>query len=194
MSGAKTRFGFSGSDSDPPDSDAARAARTVIGRDIHLPPTPGLPAHGAPAPAAGLPVAPVPTHGAPRDPTEAARLAVPVGIPAEDTEKLPSRRRSRPGGSRLARFLGRWTRSGHFLSHDRASARKSDLEVPRDPLGRNILVVLVVALLAFSLTFALVKLRQAVKNSAASKPRSTQVSSSSAAEPDPPPAPPGALS
>jgi hypothetical protein len=189
MAGAKTRFGFSGSGSDPPDAETSRRAQTVIGRDIHLQSPPDLPSPPvAPAPPPAIPSR---VRTPPRNPTEPPRSAAPVGVPAEDTEELPSRRRSHAGGSGLARFLGRWTRSGRFVSQSRSGAGNGNLEIPRDPLARNIVVVLVVALVTFSLTLFLVKLRQGVSRNA--RPSATSAPSvPTAPVPDPPRATPGA--
>jgi hypothetical protein len=168
MAGAKTRFGFSGSGSEPPDSDAARTALTVVGRDIHLQLPLDSPASSPPPSPQAAPAIPVAARPVPRSPTERFRPAVPVSVPTEETEELPSRRRSRPGGSRLAKFLGRWTRSGRFVTEGRDPGKGSYLEVPRDTLGRKLLVVLTVALVTFSLTLLGVKLRQSVRTSAGS--------------------------
>ena len=58
------------------------------------------------------------------------------------------RRQYKPQKSRLARFLGRWTRGGHFQSRSRMSdsailddASDHNLDVPRDTAGRNVLLV-----------------------------------------------------
>lgn len=40
------------------------------------------------------------------------------------------------------------------------TALDEDIEVPRDPTGRNLLLVALAAVLAFGITFAAVKLRQ----------------------------------
>jgi len=108
MPGSKTRFGFSGG-SDPPDAEESRAARTVFGHDIHLQlppgfqPPPDVPRPSAPGPARWTPAAPVPEP-----------------VPEQEaTNPIPVRRSSRPRRSRLARFLGRWTRSGRFESKSR---------------------------------------------------------------------------
>ena len=88
-------------------------------------------------------------------------------MPEEITEPALASRRDRPQKSRLARFLGRWTSSGRFES--RSSLHNScrmddgnddDLEVPRDTTGRNVLLVLVVAILTFLVTLAIMRLRQ----------------------------------
>jgi hypothetical protein len=79
----------------------------------------------------------------------------------ESTNPIPTRAPARPPQSRLARFLGRWTRSGRFESRSRMDLdADEDLELSRDTTGRNVLLVLLVALFAFGLTFAIVKLRQ----------------------------------
>jgi hypothetical protein len=79
----------------------------------------------------------------------------------ESTNPIPTRAPAPPRQSRLARFLGRWTRSGRFESRSRMDLdADEDLELPRDTTGRNVLLVLLVALLTFGLTFAIGKLRQ----------------------------------
>lgn len=156
MSGSKTRVGFSGG-SDPPDTEETRAARTVFGHEAHLRP----PAEVKPA---RFPVAPSPV---PADPPAWSRTGRPLPIPRdiEFADENPRRHqrppRERQGESRLARFLGRWTKSGRFLPKSRMNADAHEhLGIPRDTAGRNILLVLLVALLTFVLTFAVVKLRQ----------------------------------
>lgn len=157
MCAAKTRIGFAGDGPEPPDSEQARGARTVIGRDIHLP--------AARAGAAPPPSTPPPSGaGLARAPSEGARRPdadpIPVPLADEKTARLPCRSGPRRGKSRLARFLGHWTKSGRFLSEPGLSGAGDDLEVPRDRLGQHVLLVVVVALLAFFLTLAVVKLRQ----------------------------------
>jgi hypothetical protein len=107
-----------------------------------LPPTPAQPGQAAMAPFAHACVA------APM--TEAVTAAI------------PQRPRRRPHPSRLARFLGRWTASGHFRSGHTTSASgqtDDDLRLPRETAARNLLLVLAVAALTFLITFALVKWR-----------------------------------
>jgi len=166
MSGAKTRFGFAGDGSEPPDSDEARGARTMIGHDIHLPVPQGL---GQPAsPPLAQPLA-RPFVAPRRLPTPQvlppmSQAAVPGFVDEEKTADLPSRR-ARPHRSRLARFLGRWTDSGRFVSESELSrdrGRDDYSRVPRDPLARNVLLVLVVAVVTFFLTLLLVRVRQHV--------------------------------
>jgi hypothetical protein len=161
MAGSKTRFGFLGSGEEPPESGEPGSARTVLGHDIHLQKLPsGIIApetHPKPAPVlpAHVPVTPLP------------RAAVTAPMQDSITEPVPRGRRYTPRQSRLARFLGRWTKSGRFESRSRLgdSGRMDDfvdddLEVPRDTTGRNVLLFLAVALLTFLVTFAIVKLRQ----------------------------------
>ncbi len=159
MAGSKTRFGFLGNGDEPPDSGDPKAARTIIGHDIHLPKLPS----GFEQPSPHLP----PTPLAP------ARIAYPRSRPAAVlapmteviTESVAVRRHYKPQQSRLARFLGRWTRSGHFQSRSRMGDSQADsgddgLDVPHDTAGRNVLLVLVIAALTFLITFAIVKARQ----------------------------------
>lgn len=161
MSGAKTRFGFAGDGSEPPDSDEARGARTIIGRDIHLPVRPGLASAGNPA-SAPYPAARIPPTPTPQAPPPVSRSAIPSHVTEEPTAELPSRRPRPQGKSRLARFLGRWTDSGRFVSDGRGpgGGGYGNLETPRDPLARNVVLVLVVALVTFVLTLLGVKARQ----------------------------------
>ena len=154
MAGSKTRFGFFRNGGEPPDEDEQRSARTVIGHDIHLQMPSGFvppkrPISPTPLPPAPFAQAPSP-HGTPV-----------ASMPEEITEPIPARRGNRPSKSRLARFLGRWTKSGRFESRSRLDDFDEDhLEVPRDTTGRNVLLFLIVAILTFLVTIALVKLRQ----------------------------------
>ena len=172
MAGSKTRFGFVGNGGEPPDDDEPRAARTVIGHDIHL----QMPAGFAPPrpPGSPTPLPPVPFV---RPPLPSVPVMAP--LPEQITESVRARRTNRPRKSRLARFLGHWTKSGRFESSSRMdnSSRMDDvsdddLEVPRDTTGRNVLLVLIVALLTFLVTFALVKMRQRY---ASTRPPSSQL-------------------
>jgi hypothetical protein len=161
MAGSKTRFGFLGNGDEPPDSGESGAARTIIGHDIHLPKLPsGFAQPGplvspTPIPAARIPYAPPPP------------AAVRVPMSEVITESVPVRRYYKPQKSRLARFLGHWTRGGHFQSRSRMGDSTilddpgdDNLDVPRDTAGRNVLLVLVIAALTFLVTFAIVKIRQ----------------------------------
>jgi len=181
MAGSKTRFGFAGDGSEPPDGEESRAARTVIGHDIHL----RLPTGFVPPRTPESPT-PLPPPLAPRVPAPPARVI----LPEEDTdESVAARRRRRPRTSRLARFLGRWTRSGRFVSNSRLGDEADvDLELPRDTTGRNVILVLLVALFAFGLTFAIVRLRQ---HFAVQGPDTKEQVSAVAPSPPPGPTPPG---
>jgi hypothetical protein len=152
MAGSKTRFGFFTDGGEPQKEDELRAASTVIGRDRHL----QIPA-GFVLPK--LPISPKPLPQAPLPPSP---YAAPVALmPEEVTEQIPTRRGNRPHQSRIARFLGRWTKSGRFQTQSPTDALDNDpLKVPRDTTGRNVLLFLIVALLTFLVTIAIVKLRQ----------------------------------
>jgi hypothetical protein len=161
MAGSKTRFGFLGSGDEPPDSGESGAARTIIGHDIHLQ---KLPSGFEPSRPLGSPT-PIPPARVPYTPVRPAAVGAP--IPGTITEAVPVRQRYRPQQSRLARFLGRCTTGGHF--HSRSSRGQAtllddsderDLEVPRDTTGRNVALVLGIAVLTFLVTFALVRIRQ----------------------------------
>jgi hypothetical protein len=156
MASSKTRFGFFSDGGEPPDEDGQRTARTVIGHDIHL----QMPVGFVPP---KLPLSPTPLPPAAQVPLP---HAVPVAImPEEITEQILSKRGNPRGKrlhkSRIARFLGRWTESGRFESQSCMDALDDDpLKVPRDTTGRNVLLFLIVALLTFLVTIAIVKLRQ----------------------------------
>ena len=152
MAGSKTRFGFMGG-ADPPNAEKPQSARTVYGHDIHLQLPPGF---VPPRP----PGSPTPLPPAPARWTPSAPVRAPMAE-QESTNPIPTRAPAPPRQSRLARFLGRWTRSGRFESRSRMDLdADEDLELPRDTTGRNVLLVLLVALLTFGLTFAIGKLRQ----------------------------------
>ena len=181
MAGSKTRFGFTGDGSEPPDSDEARSARTIIGHDAHLrlPPGFALPKPPPPPPPSppSPPVFPPPPQG--------AQVAAPM--PEEITESIPGRRPRRLHTSRLARFLGRWTESGRFESRrSLGDSRDDGLEIPRETTGRNVVLVVAVALLTFLLAFAVTKIRQ---HFAHPGPPATEPSSAAPALPAPSPAP-----
>jgi hypothetical protein len=161
MAGSKTRFGFFGNGEEPPDSGESGAARTVIGHDIHLQKLPS----GYARPSAQASLTPLPPTPVPRTPLPRAPVLAPM--PEVITESVAVRRPYRPQKSRLARFLGRWTTGGHFRPRSRMGdatilddADDDDLRLPRDTTGRNVLLVLVIALLTFLITFAIVKIRQ----------------------------------
>lgn len=134
----------------------------MIGHDIHLPMPQGFAPPSPPA------TAPSPATRVARTPTPLSQPAIPSHLTEEITAELPSRRRAPQGQgrSRLARFLGRWTRSGRFVSDSRSPDEASDapIDIPRDPLARNVALVLVVALTTFLLTLFGVKARQHLAN------------------------------
>jgi hypothetical protein len=161
MAGSKTRFGFLGNGDEPPDSGEHAAARTIIGHDLHLPKLPS----GFEQPSPHVPQTPLAPARAPYPRLPPAAVSAPMTEAI--TESVPVRRHYKPHKSRLARFLGRWTRSGHFQSRSRMGdgmtlddPSDDDLDVPRDTAGRNVLLVLVIAALTFLITFAIVKARQ----------------------------------
>jgi hypothetical protein len=153
MAGTKTRFGYFGSGGDePPGTGESGAARTIIGRDIHLPPTaPEIPA-AATAPAPSLPL---------RDAVSRPAVgAVAAPMTEAITAAIPDRWPPRPRPSRLARLLGRWTTGGNFRSHEAADASPltdDDLKLPRETAARNVLLVLAIAALTFLITFAIMR-------------------------------------
>lgn len=176
MAGSKTRFGFMGG-ADPPDAQEPQSARTVYGHDIHLQLPPGF----VPPRPPGSPT-PLPPASARWPPSAPVRAPM---AEQESTNPIPTRAPARPRQSRLARFLGRWTRSGRFESRSRIDLdADEDLELPRDTTGRNVLLVLLVALFTFGLTFAIVKLRQRFAAPAVEGPAQT------IAPPQAPPVPP----
>lgn len=161
MAGSKTRFGFLGNGDEPPNSGEPGAARTIIGRDIHLPKLPS----GFAQPGPLVSPTPIPPARIPYAPQPPAAVRAPMHEVI--TESIPVRRQYRPQKSRLARFLGHWTRGGHFQARSRMGdseilddASDHNLDVPRDTTGRNVLLVLVIAALTFLVTFAIVKIRQ----------------------------------
>lgn len=158
MAGTKTRFGYLGGGGDePPDAGDPGAARTVIGRDLHLP---QLPSGFAPAP---TPKQAAPVARARMAMAPVVRAPIPTPMPEAVTDAIPEKREQRPPQSRLARFLGRWTTGGHFRPSQ--SLRTSDLsvgemDIPRDTAARNVLLVLAVAALTFLITFAVMRWRK----------------------------------
>jgi hypothetical protein len=185
MAGSKTRHGFSGDGEDPPSSQAPRAARTVIGHDIHL----QLPTGPAPRPVSQGPQAqPMPGRPVP---------ATADSVHEETTDVLLDRRGRRAGTSRLARFLGRWTTGGQFRPRSKWGRTSppggdldDDLQVPRDNTARDVLLVLGVALGTFAVTFGIVKLRQraAARPPSVASPAGTVREAPASVLPVPPPA------
>jgi len=185
MAGAKTRFGFQGG-SDPPDDKESRSARTVFGHDIHLQLPHGL---SPPRPPGSPTPLPPPPAGRP------SATATGAAMPDSDVPDAASTEcRGRPRPSRLARFLGRWSRSGRFEAksrmrmEDHRAAPEDDIEVPRDTTGRNVVLVVLAALLAFGITFAAVKIRHRMSTPTPAPP--AQPAAPPTAAPGPIPAPP----
>lgn len=181
MCAAKTRFGFAGDGSEPPDGNEARSARTILGHDIHLP---GKSAQPPVSPPAREPAPRLVQDASrqPRGPDDAARGLVQTPASDEETAELPSRR-PRRGDSRRARFLGHWSKSGRFISQH-PGASDDDLRIPRDTLGRNLLLVVAVALLTFLLTLALVKLRQRLAQVAVPHPETAALALADSLRPE----------
>jgi len=126
----------------------------------------------------------------------------PVAAPLTEavTESIPVKRRYPPRQSRIGRLIGRWTTGGHFQSRsrmgdathledppygDRDGHHDSDIDLPRDTTGRNVILVLAIAVLTFMVTFAIVKLRQSLS----SKPEDTRAQMVDTKPAPPPPTP-----
>ena len=151
MSGSKTKPGFfSGGEppaSKPDEEPSPRAARTVIGHEIHL----------------RTPLVPSPAAEAPPPPRPTTSGGVPEPITDETTEELPPRP-SHTGKSKfpaLARLFGRWTTGGGFLSRSRMSVDDDDLpRVPRDAWASRVAIFAMAALLSFLMALAVLKVHQ----------------------------------
>ena len=156
MAGTKTRFGYLGNGGDePPETGDAGAARTIIGRDIHLP---KIPSELVPSPLPPSPSRPVHEAAPPL-----ARGHVVAPRTEAVTAAIPEKQIHPPEPSRFARFLGRWTTGGHFRSSDTAVKSElsdDDLKLPRETAARNLLLVLAIAALTFLITFAIMKWRE----------------------------------
>jgi hypothetical protein len=171
----KTRPGFFGSDeapaSNPDDEASPRAARTIIGRALHLRPQPQ----------------PLPVASAPPGRREPTPAAVPKTAPEEVTERVNLRPRH-TGKSKfpaIARLFGRWTTGGGFLSRSRMSGIDADpLTVPREAWPSRVAVFVVAALLSFCVALAVLRVRQC----GTSTPPPTAATQAPAAAPAPPPA------
>ena len=149
MSGSTTRPGFFGGEEPPlPNPEGApspRAARTVMGREIHRP-------------------APADPHRAPDLP---ASPQAPVGVPQtvtdETTDEIP-RRPSHSGKSKfpaLARLFGRWTTGGGFRARTGMSRVDDELlNVPRDPFVSRVAMFVAAALLSFLVALAVLKMHR----------------------------------
>jgi hypothetical protein len=194
MSGSKTHPGFFGG-SEPPasksDEEASpRAARTVIGHEIHLR------AQQVPGPAGKLPP----------NPHAETSEGVPQAITDETTDQLPARpsHTGKSGFPALARLFGRWTTGGGFLSRSRMSAGDDDVpKVPRDAWASRVVIFVAAAIFSFLVALAVLKLHQC--SEAGSRPAAatrvstsptlpaTSASSAAQAVPPPPSAPSGPL-
>lgn len=174
MSGSKTRPGFfAGGEppaSKPDEQPSPRAARTVIGHEIHL----------------RTPLVPRPEAKAP--PAPRMETPVPEAITDETTEKL-SARPGHTGKSKLpafARLFGRWTTGGGFLSRSRMFGDADDLpRVARDPWVSRVAIFVLAALFSFLVALAVLKLHQCSESGSA--PSGTVPASMSPAPPVPTP-------
>ena len=178
MSGNKTRFGFAGATDPTVERENVQAARTMLGHDIHLPQFPegrALTPDSLPPPVSG----PSTSLGMPSQPV----VPVPPGInepiltdepPKEQTKRLPVaiteemdqvERSTRPQHSgksnfpTIAKVFGRWTTGGGFKRQSQLDAQDDDILVPpKDPLIRNVALLLVVAVLSFLLVMFVLRL------------------------------------
>jgi hypothetical protein len=188
MPGSKTRPGFFAGGEPPaskPDEDPSpRAARTVIGHEMHL----------------RTPLAPRPAAQAAPLPVE---TSVPEPITDETTDQLPPRP-SHTGKSKFpafARLLGRWTTGGGFLSRSGMFGGTDDLpRVPRDPWVSRVAIFMVAALFSFLVALAVLKLHRCSEpgspplgttpTSTTPAPPAPTTAEAAPAPPPPPPAPP----
>jgi len=174
MSGSKTKPGFFAGGEPPaskPEEDTSpRAARTVIGHEMHL-------------------RTPLPLGPAAEAPPPPAETSVPEPITDETTDQLPPRP-SHTGKSKFpafARLLGRWTTGGGFLSRSGMFGGADDLpRVPRDPWLSRVAIFVVAALFSFLAALAVLKLHQCSKTG--SPPSGTTPVSTSPAPQTPTPA------
>ena len=173
MAGSNTRPGFCGGDEPPPlnpeEDSSPRAARTVLGHEIHLRARPKpLPT----AVALSVPQSPV---------------GVPESVTDEKTEEVP-RRPSHSGKSKLpalARLFGRWTTGGGFLSRSGMFRADDDsLNVPRDPWVSRVAMFVVAAILSFLVALAVLKVHRC--SASVSPPSVATQISVSPASPTPP--------
>jgi hypothetical protein len=115
--------------------------------------------------------------------------SVPEAITDETTEELPARP-SHTGKSKFpafARFLGRWTTGGGFLSRSGMFGDADELpRVPRDPWLSRVAIFVVAALFSFLVALAVLKLHQCSKTG--SSPSGTTPASMTPASPAPIPA------
>ncbi len=148
----------------PEGESSPRAARTIIGREIHRP------APADPHRATSLPASPQ------------APVGVPETVTDETTDEIP-RRPSHSGKSKFpafARLFGRWTTGGGFRARSGMSRVDDDLlNVPRDPLVSRVAMFVVAALLSFLVALAVLKVHRC-STSVAPSSVATQVSVSPA--------------
>ena len=115
--------------------------------------------------------------------------SVPEAITDETTEELPARP-SHTGKSKFpafARFLGRWTTGGGFLSRSGMFGGVDELpRVPRDPWLSRVAIFVVAALFSFLVALAVLKLHQCRETG--SSPSGTTPASMTTASPAPTPA------
>jgi hypothetical protein len=172
MAGSKTRPGFSGGDEPPPSNPeealSPHAARTMIGRAIHL----RVPADSWPAP------------GVPPSQREETPAEAPEIVTNAMTEKLPARP-SHSGKTKFpafARLFGRWTTGGGFHSRSELSADDSDLpNVPREIWASRVAIFALAAFFSFLAALAALKLHRC-------SPSVSRPSATAAAPAAPPPA------
>lgn len=151
MAGSKTRPGFSGGDEPPPSNPEEalppHAARTMLGRAIHL----RVPADSWPAP------------GVPPSPREETPAEVPEIVTDAMTEELPARP-SHSGKTKFpafARLFGRWTTGGGFHSRSELSADDDDLsKVPREVWASRLAIFALAALFSFLAALAALNLHR----------------------------------
>jgi hypothetical protein len=175
MAGSKTRPGFSGGDEPPPSNpeqeSSPRAARTVIGRPLHL--------HGPADPRPAPRFAPIPRAETPAD--------VPEIVTDETTEKLSPapRHTGKSSFPAFARLFGRWTTGGGFLSRSRLSRGDGDLpDVPREAWISRVAIFIGAAVLSFLVALAALKVHRCVPS--LSRPSATTQASAAPAPPTPP--------
>jgi hypothetical protein len=153
MAGSKTRFGFSGADEPLPleglASGAPRAAVTLTGHETHC---------------ASQATSPKPAKIQVQDVARvsASRSGVPETVVREEVTERLADRGPHTGKSKfpaIARLLGRWTKSGVFLSRSRIlDADDTMPKLPREVWPSRIAIFLGAALLSFLIALAVMKL------------------------------------
>ena len=162
MVGSKTRPGFSGGDEPPPSNPeeaiSPRAARTVLGRAVHL--------HG--------PADLRPAPGVPPNPPEKAPAEAPKTVTDAMTEEAPARpnHSGKTEFPAFARLFGRWTTGGGFHTRSQLSACDDDPpRVPREAWVSRAAIFALAAFLSFLAALAALKLHRC--NSPVSRPPTT---------------------